>query len=139
LIVDDCADDRELALRVLRNTGYRILQAHDAEQAQRLIAEHGNIDLLVTDFNMPGMNGVELARWFRNRCPFHEVLLVSDSPWEFEGWIDKAVWLHFLNKAMVFASLAEMVGKLLSATIPPLPGFAGGQVTHDAFVICTTC
>lgn len=133
MIVDDCDDDRELSCYVLRNAGYRILQAHDAEQAQRLAGERKNIDLLVTEFNLPGMSGVELARWFRNRFPFHEALLVSDSPWEFEAWIEKVDWLHFLNKTTALASLAEMVGKLLSETIGHLRGTADGAASQDTF------
>jgi CheY-like chemotaxis protein len=116
LIVDDCANDRELSFHALQDAGYRILQTYDAQQAQRLVEEVGNIDLLVTDFNLPGMNGVELARWFHLRFPLHEVLLVSDSPGEFEAWIKQADWLHFLNKGVILTRLDDMVEKLLGKT-----------------------
>jgi response regulator RpfG family c-di-GMP phosphodiesterase len=133
LIVDDSDDDRELACYVLRHAGYRILQANAAEQAQRLAEAQENIDVLVSELNLPGMNGMELARWFRDRFPRHESLLVSDSPWEFEAGIENVDWLHFLNKTMALASLAEMVDKLLSETVRHLQGVADGQVPKDTF------
>lgn len=139
LIVDGCADDRELSFYVLSHAGYRILQAQDAHQAQRLMVEQSNIDVLITEFNLPGMNGADLAGWFRNRFPLREVLLVSDFPWEIEAWIETADWLHFLNKTMAFGSLAETVERLLRATITRVKDTAEGELPKNTIIECITC
>ncbi len=92
LVVDDYAEYRELAAHLLRQAGYQVLEANCGQQAQRLAEEHGKIDLLATDLTMPGMNGVDLARWFHKRFPFSKVLLVSGSAWwEIEAYVEKNV------------------------------------------------
>jgi len=61
LLVEDETSVRNLAHRMLASAGYRVLSAADAESALRISAAHaGDIDLLVTDVVMPGMNGRQL-------------------------------------------------------------------------------
>jgi len=47
--------------RVLSEAGYRVLQAGDGAEALEVFAEQGGIDLVVTDIEMPRMNGLKLA------------------------------------------------------------------------------
>ncbi len=62
LIVDDEADLREIASICLSEYGYTVLTAADGESAGRILKEHNEINLLLTDIVMPGSeNGVELA------------------------------------------------------------------------------
>jgi CheY-like chemotaxis protein len=60
-----CVDDEAHILHVvslkLKNAGYTVLTANDAEEAMELAAS-SPIDLLITDFQMPGLSGLELAR-----------------------------------------------------------------------------
>jgi len=77
-MVDYCAEDRELFADLLQAAGYRVLEANDAQQAQGLAGAEAKIDLLLTDFNLPGMNGAELARWFHSRFPLSKVIIMSD-------------------------------------------------------------
>ena len=78
LIVDDEAGIRELMAQVLCHEGYNVLQANGATEALRL-ATAANIHLLLTDFSMPGMDGLELTRQFRAVYPKAPVLIVSGS------------------------------------------------------------
>ena len=58
LVVEDNEGVREYAKEVLANLGYKVLEAAEAEEALRLLAEERRIDLLFTDVIMPGgMNG----------------------------------------------------------------------------------
>jgi DNA-binding response OmpR family regulator len=77
LVVDDDPTTRELEALSLRKSGYEVLEASDAEEAQRLALRTKTIHLLLTDFVMPGANGLELARWFRMTHPTTRVLIVS--------------------------------------------------------------
>ncbi len=59
LIVDDDAGIRENIADLLSTEDYRVYSAADADEALHVL-EAEDIDLLVTDFQMPGRNGVEL-------------------------------------------------------------------------------
>jgi|GEM_PF-3310808 len=66
LLVDDDARVRSSVHRSLERYGYRVLPAADADQALALSRQHADeLDLLVTDFRMPRMDGVELGRQVR--------------------------------------------------------------------------
>lgn len=111
LDVDDDADLLELLACLLLRAGCRVLQANDAAQAQRVACQERRIDVLVTDFNMPGMNGIELARWFKRRSPRSKVLLVSS---QLPALDADTRWLPCLDKAEAFTQLVPTVGRLLA-------------------------
>jgi PAS domain S-box-containing protein len=81
LYVDDDDVMRVMVGRLLPRLGYRATCVRDADEAQQALhaaAEAGAcFDAVVTDYNMPGQNGVELARAVRERWPGVPVLLSS--------------------------------------------------------------
>ncbi len=78
LLVEDDTEVRTLAKRVLAAYGYHILEAGDGAQALALAGIHrGQIDLLMTDVVMPGMNGRELAEALTAILPAVKVLFTS--------------------------------------------------------------
>jgi signal transduction histidine kinase/ActR/RegA family two-component response regulator len=62
---------------LLEEAGYVIHTAPDAMQALRVLDEHPEIDLMVTDVGLPGMDGHELAAQARRRRPDLKVLFLS--------------------------------------------------------------
>jgi DNA-binding response OmpR family regulator len=63
---------------VLNRAGYSVLVAVDGQDAFKLAHKYdGAIDLLLTDFKMPGITGVELARQIRMERPGIKVMLIS--------------------------------------------------------------
>ena len=63
LVVDDEADLIEIATAYLTDMGYSVLQARDGQSALRILAQHSNIDLVLTDVIMPGgLNGADVAQ-----------------------------------------------------------------------------
>ncbi len=60
LVVDDDRNTRETLKRGLTREGYEILAAEDGAKAVRLLQER-EVDLLITDYKMPGMDGLRLA------------------------------------------------------------------------------
>ncbi len=78
LVVEDDPSLRTFAVRVLRRGGHTVIEAPDAEQAAALVSERGEgVDLLATDFHLPGMNGDRLAAQLREGDPRLKVLIVS--------------------------------------------------------------
>lgn len=68
LTVDDAATMRRLVSYTLRSEGYEVLEAEDGEDALRLLqaqAEGQGVDVIITDINMPRMDGIELVRRLR--------------------------------------------------------------------------
>jgi len=66
LVVDDEVHIRCVIGRKLEHAGYRVMLSSSAEEAQQLIAQQPPA-LLVTDLRMPGMDGLQLCRWLRER------------------------------------------------------------------------
>jgi two-component system cell cycle sensor histidine kinase/response regulator CckA len=84
LVVDDHPELCHIAALLLGRVGYRVLTADSGEQA-REIARHGaDVDLLLTDVEMPGMSGDELAAWFRGVRPNMPIVFMSGNPAQFE-------------------------------------------------------
>jgi len=78
MVVEDEGAVREFVRTALTRAGYRMLEASDGHEALARAAEHdGDIDLLLTDVVMPGLNGRELARRFRAARPDARVLFMS--------------------------------------------------------------
>lgn len=78
LVVEDQDDVRQLTLSMLRQLGYRTLEAVDGASALDLVTSSNQpIDLLLTDVLMPGMTGRELAQRLEQLRPSTRVLYMS--------------------------------------------------------------
>jgi two-component system cell cycle sensor histidine kinase/response regulator CckA len=78
LLVEDDATVRQLMTRILRNQGYRVLEASTSQEAiEQCRSDTGAIDLLISDVVMPQINGVQLAQQLRKKRRALKVLLVS--------------------------------------------------------------
>jgi two-component system chemotaxis response regulator CheY len=64
LAVDDSNTMRQMVAHVLRMGGYRVLEAADGEAALEL-AQSQPVDAVLTDHNLPGMDGIDLVRALR--------------------------------------------------------------------------
>jgi CheY-like chemotaxis protein len=115
LLVDDDMFVRVATSRALRARGYAVLEAHDGHAALRMLRDH-DIDLLVTDVVMPGLDGRELVEAARTCRPSLKVLYIS-------GYTDDAVLRHGIRHAEVALlekpfrghSLASKVRQVLDA------------------------
>jgi two-component system, chemotaxis family, sensor histidine kinase and response regulator PixL len=65
LIVDDSAMMRKTLALTLQKVGYQIVQAKDGEEAMELLRQDSAIDLIVSDLEMPKVNGFELLEQLR--------------------------------------------------------------------------
>ncbi len=65
MLVDDSATILLSVSNILMKSGFAVEQARSGEDALRLFQSGKKIDLLITDLNMPGMNGIELIKKVR--------------------------------------------------------------------------
>ncbi len=61
LVVDDAMTIRNLAKFALTKGGYNILEAEDGVKGLEMVGKN-QVDLVITDLNMPNMNGLEMAK-----------------------------------------------------------------------------
>ena len=73
LLVDDEASILHALRRLLHHLGYQVLCARSGLEALHISAQ-GGIDLVLSDIQMPGMSGHEVAAALRDQCP---VLLMT--------------------------------------------------------------
>lgn len=113
LVVDDEPGVRLFMAETLRDAGYQAIEAEDPGAALRLL-ESGAHDLLLTDYSMPGMTGLELAEHARRRDGALRVLIVS-------GYADaaaieaSAAEARLLRKPFDERELIEAVRDVLAA------------------------
>jgi two-component system, chemotaxis family, chemotaxis protein CheY len=75
LVVDDTRSMRKMVAAVLAGAGYEVAEAGDGVEALEL-AQSRTFDLVVTDHNMPRMDGVTLVRELRRIADYDAVALI---------------------------------------------------------------
>ena len=76
LIVED-VESIQLAIRDFLFSRYNVVSAPSAEDALTILSEDKDIDLLITDISLPGMNGIELGRLARKLNPTIKIILIT--------------------------------------------------------------
>ncbi len=77
LIVDDSRAMRSILARTLSGLGFEVLQAQDGREALGVLnREHPGIDLVLSDWNMPEMNGLEFVKAMRSESKYAAVPVV---------------------------------------------------------------
>jgi len=64
LVVDDSRAMRSILSKILVKLGFEVLQAGDGKEALTLL-NHERVELVLSDWNMPGMNGLDLVKAMR--------------------------------------------------------------------------
>jgi DNA-binding NtrC family response regulator len=113
LLADDEPSVRLLVERILNAAGYLVIPTGNGAEATACAEGYsGEIDVLVSDIVMPGLNGVELAREVQKSRPATKVLLISG--YFPEGLEFMAGW-KFLRKPFSAGVLTQALENLLSA------------------------
>jgi CheY-like chemotaxis protein len=113
LVVDDEPLVRNLVRTILEQAGYLVLDACNGEEALTILTDYqGKINLLVTDINMPVMDGLELVHRQKSQCPGVKCLIMSgkDSS-EMKAASEN---IPFLSKPFKVSHLLERVTNILS-------------------------
>lgn len=76
LLAEDDDSLRPFLARSLENAGHEVLAFSDGEEALPALRA-AEIDILISDLVMPGMNGIELARHARDRIPDLPVIFIT--------------------------------------------------------------
>jgi len=110
LVIDDNKDYREVLTEQLTHSGFNVLCADGGEDALRQLQD-SPVDVVITDFFMPGMDGLEIAKRIKEISPTTNVVVYT-------GYIpDEEQECDIMTTADVFLSKPfslEKVSKILS-------------------------
>lgn len=110
LIVEDQPDVRELAVHYAKSLGYDVLDAEDGIKALQLLEENPAIDLIFTDFQLPGgISGLDIAEKANLSYPDIKILISSGYGTQH---VDLAKY-PLLPKPYSFQTFAKYVEKIL--------------------------
>jgi two-component system, cell cycle sensor histidine kinase and response regulator CckA len=114
LLAEDEPLLRELGETILTQTGYKVLTAPNSDALKALLTKYsGVIDLLLTDVNMPGISGPELARLVRQSRPDIRVLYMSGCADDEIEDLDRDA--GFLQKPFTPSELTAKVAEVLGS------------------------
>ena len=110
LVVDDDALIAMSTAAMLEDLGHAALEVNSGEKALKILSSGAQIDLVMTDYAMPGMNGADLAMRIRKSHPDLPILLAT-------GYADLpdglTIDLPRLGKPYTQSQLAGHIAKLL--------------------------
>jgi CheY-like chemotaxis protein len=114
MCVDDDAGIRELYGALLGQHGYQVIAATNGLHALHVFeAKEKEIDAVILDYEMPGMNGLELATCLKQRHPTLPVIMVSGSHPDLDQmapFVDAA-----MGKGVPLRSILDRLQLLLAA------------------------
>lgn len=112
LCVDDDADLLTILRLFLSAKGFDVIPAANATEALQLIEDH-RPDVIVTDFAMPGMSGLDLCRTLRDRAETSRIpiiLCTGKDLWD----VDRSLFDRCVLKPAALDGLAGMIRGLLT-------------------------
>jgi CheY-like chemotaxis protein len=113
LVVDDHRDANDILCRLLRLDGHRTISAFSGEDALSSLESHP-ADVIILDFMMPGMDGIETLRQIRSNPATSRVRVimytaVADPAFR-EHAIEKGANAYFAKGQMEFSQLRQLIG-----------------------------
>ena len=115
LAVDDSASMRQLVSFTLKGAGYQVVEAVDGQDALEKAATR-DFDLVLTDQNMPRMDGINLTRKLRENPKFERtpiLILTTESSDEMKQVGRSAGATGWLVKPFDPAKLLEVIKKVI--------------------------
>lgn len=117
LVIEDYGDSREMLGLLLESFGYGVLTAANGDEALAVAASNP-VDLILTDFGLPGMDGLTVVRRLRklnerlNQVPI--IMLSAFDGDEYSHAARQAGCADFLTKPLDIETLQAMIERLLS-------------------------
>lgn len=74
LLAEDAKTMRKIEIQALKRNGYdNVVEAEDGKAAAAILQKDESIGLIISDWNMPNMDGLELLKWVRSNEPYKDV------------------------------------------------------------------
>lgn len=79
LVVDDSLTARNQVMQLLKRRNFKVIGAPDGTKALEILEQHDNIKMVITDQEMPGMDGIELVQKIRKMHNKSEIIIIGVS------------------------------------------------------------
>ena len=114
LVVDDFSTMRRIIKNLLRDLGFNNTQEADDGNTGLPMLQTGNFDFLITDWNMPGMTGIDLARRILQIRPEMPIILCTGYSTLISEDKAKAAGIKgFAYKPLAKNEIGELIRKVL--------------------------
>lgn len=77
MLVDDESDFIETMSKRLQKRGFKVLTATEGKEALELVGKNRNLEVMILDVKMPGMDGIEVLREMKKSYPLIEVIMLT--------------------------------------------------------------
>jgi len=116
LVMDDTATVADLIREMLLSMGHQVELSQTVEEAMAMF-EPGRFDLVITDYTMPRMNGMEFAHVLRQRAPEQLILLITGSTFSLQQSMSPQMPINgVLQKPFSVDEFQRAVMEMLSAS-----------------------
>jgi two-component system chemotaxis response regulator CheY len=116
LIVDDSRAMRMIVKRTLRQAGFgdhEVGEAEDGKEAVTMLSD-ASYGLVLTDWNMPNMNGIELAEYIKNNAPQVKVgFVTTEGTPEMRARVMEAGALFLIAKPFTAEDFKSALGRVV--------------------------
>ena len=115
MVVDDEAEIRERLSEVLSGKGFNVTSAKDGRESLKYMRRN-NFDLLITDINMPHLNGVELLKRMKTAGRKEKVVVMTGGNFDWSGIRKEIPMIYFqLKKPFKMDELLRVVSSTLKS------------------------
>jgi CheY-like chemotaxis protein len=115
LVVEDDVLVRMIASDIFVDAGFRVTEAHDAQEALALLEARADVQVVFTDWNMPGeIDGIGLAHLVRRRSPSVGVIVASGKMLPSPG--DLPAGVRFISKPYRPSALIEEIKAIVQGS-----------------------
>lgn len=77
MLVDDEADFINTMSKRLEKRDFKVITANDGEQALEMVDKNRNLEVMILDVKMPGMDGIEVLEAMKKKYPLIEVIMLT--------------------------------------------------------------
>jgi two-component system chemotaxis response regulator CheY len=116
VIVEDFNTSRQIIKKTLEGMGYQVEEAADGRDATRFF-NGGQIDLVVSDYNMPNMDGGELVEYIRSKEEYKYIpifMLSTETNIEKQNRAKEAKITAWIKKPFEVTEFKKLVQKVLA-------------------------
>lgn len=134
LVVEDEPGQREILVYNLESEGFRVFQAGDGNEALLLVEEE-NPDMILLDWMLPGMSGIEICRQIKTKAAFRMTPIIMLSARSEE--VDKVRGLEIGADDYVTKpySVVELLARVRAQLRRSRPASVGERLVHDDILL----